>query len=241
MRDGDGSPSRSCRLHSLLRSALLPALRRCGPRGGTVVVWARRSLSPSSPSVTVTESPPYLEADDRRSRRGFLRPSNRMTGPCGEPRSDLLSSALDGDGRDELAIDVSSGGATGLVEFYRVDPDGIRPLVIAEPGDPPYVEPGPAILGGGFDSGLQSPIECRVTAAGTRELVSIHAKNVGDSLFGPWKVQTTTMTLRDDRLVVTSTSDSERIYSRTSEVFTRSSKASARRSCGGDLAVRSLS
>ena len=142
---------------------------------------------------------------------------------------------------DELAIDVSSGGATGLVEFYRVDPDGIRPLVIAEPGDPPYVEPGPAILGGGFDSGLQSPIECRVTAAGTRELVSIHAKNVGDSLFGPWKVQTTTMTLRDDRLVVTSTSDSERIYSRTSEVFTRSSKASARRSCGGDLAVRSLS
>lgn len=118
---------------------------------------------------------------------------------------------------------------------------GSRPLVIAEPGDPPYVEPGPAILGGGFDSGLQSPIECRVTAEGTRELVSIHAKNVGDSLFGPWKVQTTTMTLRDDRLVVTSTSDSERIYSRTSEVFTRSSKASARRSCGGDLAVRSLS
>ena len=73
------------------------------------------------------------------------------------------------------------------------------------------------------------------------ELVSIHAENVGDSLFGPWKVQTTTMTLRDDRLVVTSTSDSERIYSRTSEVFTRSSKANARRSCGGDLAVRSLS
>jgi TolB protein len=58
---------------------------------------------------------------------------------------------LDGDGRDELAIDVSSGGATGLEEFYLVDPDGIRPLVVAEPGDPPYVEPGPAILGGGFD------------------------------------------------------------------------------------------
>lgn len=49
---------------------------------------------------------------------------------------------LDGDGRDELAIDVSSGGATGLVEFYRVGPDGIRPLMIADPGDPPYVELG---------------------------------------------------------------------------------------------------
>jgi hypothetical protein len=48
---------------------------------------------------------------------------------------------LNGDRRDELAIDVSSGGASGLEEFFRVDPDGIRPLLIAEPGDPPYVEP----------------------------------------------------------------------------------------------------
>src|SRR6266540_3506119 len=69
---------------------------------------------------------------------------------------------LDGDGRDELVIDVSSSGATGLLEFYRVDTDGLRPLVIAEPADPPYVEPGPAILGGGFDSGLQSPVVCKV-------------------------------------------------------------------------------
>jgi hypothetical protein len=131
----------------------------------------------------------------------------------------FAASDLDGDGRDEFAIDVSSAASTGLVEFYRVDPDGIQPLVIAEPGDPPYVEPGPAILGGGFDSGLQSPIACKVNADGTRELVSIHAENVGDSLFGPWKVHTTTMTLRDDRLVVISTSDSERSFSKASEVF----------------------
>ena len=85
-------------IRSCVRRYYLPFVG-VDPRGGTVVVWPRRSLSPSSPSVTVTESPPYLEADDRRSRRGFLRPSNRMTGPCGEPRSDLLSSALDGDGR----------------------------------------------------------------------------------------------------------------------------------------------
>ncbi len=118
----------------------------------------------------------------------------------------------DGDGRDELAIDVSSGGATGLVEFYRVDPDGIRPFVIADPGDPPYVEPGPAILGGGFDSVVQSPIVCRVNDDGTRELVSIHAENVGDSLNGPWRVHTTRMVLRNERLVVTSTNDSERSF-----------------------------
>jgi Tol biopolymer transport system component len=126
------------------------------------------------------------------------------------------ASDLDGDGRDELVIDVSSGASFGLVEFYRVDPDGIRPLVIADPADPPYVQPGPAILGGGFDSGLQSPVVCRVKDDGTRELVSIHAENVGGPLSGPWEVHTTTMVLRGERLVVTSvvtpTDDSESIF-----------------------------
>ena len=116
---------------------------------------------------------------------------------------------LDGDGRDELAIDVSSGGATGLEEFYRVDPDGIRPLFVAEPGDLPYVEPGPAILGGGFDSVMQSPVVCRMKDDGTRELVSVHAENLGDSLNGPWQLHTTTMVLQGNRLVVNSTDDSE--------------------------------
>jgi|GEM_PF-3580391 Tol biopolymer transport system component len=125
---------------------------------------------------------------------------------------------LDGDGSDELAVDVSSAAATGLVELYRVDPDGIRALVIADPGDPPYVQPGPAILGGGFDSGLQSPIICRVNEDGTRELVSIHAENVGDSLSGPWRVHTSTMVLQGDRLVVTSTDDSESRFPGTSGI-----------------------
>jgi len=125
---------------------------------------------------------------------------------------------LDGDGRDELAIDVSSGGATGFEEFYRVDPDGIRPLVVAEPGDPPYVEPGPAILGGGFDSVMQSPVVCRVNDDGIRELISIHAENIGDSLSGPWQAHTTTMVLRGDRLVVSSTDDSESSFPGTSGI-----------------------
>lgn len=125
---------------------------------------------------------------------------------------------LDGDGRDELAIDVSSGGATGLEEFYRVDPDGIRPLVVSGPGDPPYAEPGPAILGGGFDSVTQSPLVCRVNDDGTRELVSIHAENVGDSLSGPWRVHTTTMVLEGERLVVTSTDDSVSSFPGTSRI-----------------------
>jgi len=113
---------------------------------------------------------------------------------------------------------VSSGGATGFEEFYRVDPDGIRPLVVAEPGDPPYVEPGPAILGGGFDSVMQSPVVCRVNDDGIRELISIHAENIGDSLSGPWQAHTTTMVLRGDRLVVSSTDDSESSFPGTSGI-----------------------
>ena len=74
------------------------------------------------------------------------------------------------------------------------------------------------ILGGGFDSGLQSPMACKVNDDGTRELVSIHAENVGDSLSGPWQVHTTTLVLRDDRLVVTSTSDSESSFPGTSGI-----------------------
>ena len=117
--------------------------------------------------------------------------------------------ALDGGGRHMLAVDVSGSGDAGLLDFYRVDADGIHPITIAEPGDPPYVEPGPALLGGGFNSVLQSPIICRVNDDGTRMLVSIHAENVGDSLSGPWRVHSTTMVLEGDRLVVMSTDDSE--------------------------------
>jgi hypothetical protein len=126
---------------------------------------------------------------------------------------------LDGDGRHELAVDVSSAAATGLVEFYRVDPDGARPLVVADPGDPPYVDPGPAIIGGGFDSAVQSPMACRVNADGTRELVSTHAELVGESITGPWQVHTTTMVLRGDELDVTSTKDTTSSFSMTSEIF----------------------
>ncbi len=140
--------------------------------------------------------------------------------PCLTGSLVFTATDLNGDGRDELAIDVGPGAATDYVGFYRVDSSGIRPLVVAEPGDPPDVEPGPAILGGGFDSGLWSPIECRVAADGTRELISVHAENVAGPITGRWKVHTTTMALKGNRLVVASTNDLESDnFSRTSGVF----------------------
>jgi hypothetical protein len=53
---------------------------------------------------------------------------------------------------------------------------------------------------------------------GTRELDSIHAENVGGPLSGPWEVHTTTMVLRGERLVVTSTSDSRSSFPGTSGI-----------------------
>ncbi len=140
--------------------------------------------------------------------------------PCLTGSLVFAATDLDGDGREELAIDVGPGAATDYVEFYRVDPSGISPLVVSTPGDPPYVEPGPAILGGGFDSGLWSPIQCTVAADGSRELVSVHAENLTGPITGPWRVHTTTMILDGDRLVVTSTDEvKSENYTRASGVF----------------------
>ena len=139
--------------------------------------------------------------------------------PCLTGGGVFSATDLAGDGRDELAIDVGPGASLDFVEFYRVDLNGVHPLLVADPGDPPYVKPGPAILGGGFDSGLQSPIECRANLDGTRELVSVHAENVGGYVEGPWKIHTTTMVLQGDGLVVTSSKDSRGSFSMTSPVF----------------------
>jgi hypothetical protein len=57
-----------------------------------------------------------------------------------------------------------------------------------------------------------------VNENGSRELISIHAENVGDRLSGPWKVHTTTMVLQGDRLVVTSTGDAESSFPETTGI-----------------------
>jgi len=116
---------------------------------------------------------------------------------------------LDGDGRQELAIDVGPGSAVAFMEFFRVEPSALHPLMIAEPGDPPYLEPGSAMIGGGFDATQHSPVACRVNVDGTRKIVSIHASLIGDAISGPWQIHTSVLLLRGDRLVVTTSSDAE--------------------------------
>jgi TolB protein len=137
-------------------------------------------------------------------------------GTCGGV---FTATDLDADGQDELAIDVGPGAAIAFVEFFRVDPDGIHPLVIQGPADPPFVKPGAAVLGGGFDSLSQSPVQCRVDSDGRPLLVSIHAEARGNPSTDPWRVHRTTMVLQGDQLVVVSASEIAEPWSMTWTLF----------------------
>jgi hypothetical protein len=114
---------------------------------------------------------------------------------------------LDGDGRSELVIEVGPGAAIDSVELFRVSADGIIPLRVAPPGDPGFVEPGPAILGGSFDSGGMSPVSCRSQPDGTTQIVSVHAAATGDLNTAPWDVHRTVLALQGDTFGVVGSSD----------------------------------
>jgi hypothetical protein len=121
-------------------------------------------------------------------------------GSCNEV---FAATDLDGDGRSELVTEVGPGSALDFVELFRVARHGLQPLTIAPPGRPQLgISPGPAIFGGGFDSGAQNPITCLVTTRGMRWLIAIAAEFRGDA----WRVHRTQLQLiRDDLHVVSST------------------------------------
>jgi len=126
-------------------------------------------------------------------------------GPCGAEA--FTATDLDGDGRSELAVDVGPGAAVDSVEFFRIDRRSISPLQISpEQATWARLNPGPAVLGGGFDSSLQSPVACEVRPNGTRVLVSIQAEMVGNRVEGPWRVRQVELELRGDTLHVVSIS-----------------------------------
>jgi hypothetical protein len=121
-------------------------------------------------------------------------------GPCGQTA--FTATDLDGDGRAELAVDIGPGSAVDEVEFFRVDRSGFRPLRIAPSAAlrRGHLQPGPAILGGGFDSGLQSPVSCQQRPNGTRVLVATRAEPAGANIRGPWRVTRVQFRLQDDTL-----------------------------------------
>jgi hypothetical protein len=126
-------------------------------------------------------------------------------GPCagggiGQP---FAATDLNGDGRSELAVGVGPGTAIAFVEFFRVARRTIRPLRIAPASKAKaHLRPGPAILGGGFDSGGISPVACLVKPDGGRVLASIQAAPIGSSLDGPWRVHRADLALRGETLHV---------------------------------------
>jgi hypothetical protein len=121
-------------------------------------------------------------------------------GSVGEP---FTGTDLDGDGRSELAVGVGPGAAIDFVEFFRVNKRAIRPIRIAPDGTAKAeLRPGPAVLGGSFDSSATSPVACLVRPDGTRVLASVHATPIVNKLNGPWRVHRAELALRGDVLHV---------------------------------------
>lgn len=138
---------------------------------------------------------------------GFDRPFTY----CGGGACDSVFTATDlgEDGRSELAVEVGPGAAVDFLEFFRVDRRGLHPLRIAAAGAARAgLKAGPAVLGGGFDSGVQSPVACKIRPNGSRVLISIHAQSLSSRITGPWRVQRTELRLRGDSLHVITISTS---------------------------------
>lgn len=138
---------------------------------------------------------------------GFDRPFTY----CGGGACDSVFTATDlgGDGRSELVVEAGPGAAIDFLEFFRVDRHGLHPLRIASAGTAKAgLKPGPAVLGGGFDSSLQSPMACKIRPDGSRVLIFIHAGSLGSRITGPWRVQRTELRLRGGSLHVTGVSTS---------------------------------
>ncbi len=130
---------------------------------------------------------------------GFDRPFTYCTG--GACDSIFTAADLAGDGRSELAVKVGPGAAVDFVGFSRVGRHGLHPLRIAPAGAAKAgLKPGPAVFGGGFDSGLQSPVACKIRPDGSRVLISIHAEPVGSRITGASRVQRTELRLRGESL-----------------------------------------
>ena len=139
--------------------------------------------------------------------------STTFTAPFGDcinpPDCQLLpGSDFDGDGRDELAL-MLSGTSSSVSAIYRITETGMHPLVLAAPGDPGFLEPGPIRLGGHQTSIMSSGFECRVENAGSRVLVAWSAER--DDGVSPYRMHLTTLELDGDTFTVVDTEDQQHV------------------------------
>ncbi len=116
----------------------------------------------------------------------------------------LEGSDVDHDLRAELPIELGPGAAVSYVGMYRVEDGAVRPLELAPPGDPGFLEPGPIRLGGAHDVVWQTGFQCRSIGA-QRVLVARSAQR--DDGGSPWRIHETILELRGDVFVVLGTED----------------------------------
>ncbi len=116
----------------------------------------------------------------------------------------LEGSDVDHDLRAELPIELGPGAAVSYVGMYRVEDGAVRPLELAPPGDPGFLEPGPIRLDGAHDVVWQTGFQCRSIGA-QRVLVAWSAQR--DDGGSPWRIHETILELRGDVFVVLGTED----------------------------------
>ena len=116
----------------------------------------------------------------------------------------LDGSDFDEDGRAELPVMLSMS-ASSVTAVYRVTEAGIEPIVLASPGDPGFLEPGPIRFGGAQDVLMNSGFECSVDTDGSRVVVAWSAER--DDGFSPYRMHLSTLVLEGNTFRVTGTED----------------------------------
>ncbi len=179
--DGDGTADAATLV------AVVPAETGCG----------ERALASLRPQYHVRVRFGSGGSVDRRLRRCG-------TGPCDlRWGQQFAATDLDGDGRDELAVQELPGAVIQTVGLFRVARRDVHALRIApKRATRAHVKPGPAILGGNFDATLRNPVACRVRPNGSRVLVQMQAEMVGKTINGPWRIERADLKLRRDTLHV---------------------------------------
>lgn len=116
----------------------------------------------------------------------------------------LDGSDFDGDGRAELPVMLSMT-ASSVTAVYRVTETVIEPIVLASPGDPGFLDPGPIRFGGGQDVLMSSGFECSVDTDGSRVIVAWSAER--DDGVSPYRMHLSTLVLEGNTFRVTGTED----------------------------------
>jgi hypothetical protein len=117
---------------------------------------------------------------------------------------------FDGDGRAELAVNISQGATFSLFTVYLVTPEGLQEVELAPPGDPQgqfneVLSPGPVRLLALDDLYSTASVTCASAKGGSRVVVQVSGRRIADS--PRWRYHKTVLAFEGDTFTVISSRD----------------------------------